>query len=99
MEGKLKKINDTWYKLFGTDGSVKASTKKTPFGKLSLKNCQTIENSYDLDEFDVEVEMICPHPEDTYRCGIEYGCDADGCNHPNKVPYTDKDGCLILKRK
>lgn len=50
-------------------------------------------------EWDVEIEMICPHPSDTYRCGMEYGCDADGCNHPNKVPYLDSDGCLILKRK
>ena len=50
-------------------------------------------------EWDVEIEMICPHPEDTYVCGIQYGCDGDGCNHPNQIPYLDKDGCLILKRK
>jgi hypothetical protein len=50
-------------------------------------------------EWDVEVEMICPHPMDTYRCGLQYGCDGDGCNHPNQVPYLDRDGCLILKRK
>ena len=50
-------------------------------------------------EWDVEVEMVCPHPVDTYRCGIQYGCDEDGCNHPNQVPYLDADGCLILKRK
>ena len=50
-------------------------------------------------EWDVEVEMICPHPMDTYRCGLQYGCDGDGCNHPNQVPYLDTDGCLILKRK
>ena len=49
-------------------------------------------------QWDVEVEMICPHPSDTYRCGIQYGCDEDGCNHPNQVPYLDGDGCLILKR-
>ena len=49
-------------------------------------------------EWDVEVEMICPHPEDTYVCGIRYGCDEDGCNHPNQVPYLDEDGCLILKK-
>ena len=49
-------------------------------------------------EWDVEVEMICPHPEDTYVCGIQHGCDEDGCNHPNKIPFLDKDGCLILKR-
>jgi len=50
-------------------------------------------------EWEVEVEMICPHPMDTYRCGLQYGCDGDGCNHPNQVPYLDADGCLILKRK
>lgn len=49
-------------------------------------------------EWDVEIEMICPHPEDTYTCGLQYGCDEDGCNHPNQVPYLDKDECLILKR-
>ena len=49
-------------------------------------------------EWDVEVEMICPHPMDTYRCGLQYGCDEDGCNHPNQVPYLDAEGCLILKR-
>ena len=110
MKGKLIKVEDG-YNLFieQPQGRLLEATcsiseikrlekNNVSFKKLSLKNCQTIENSYDLDEFDVEVEMICPHPEDTYRCGIEYGCDADGCNHPNKVPYTDKDGCLILKR-
>ena len=50
-------------------------------------------------EWDVEIEMICPHPMDTYRCGLKYGCDGDGCNHPEQVPYLDADGCLILKRK
>jgi hypothetical protein len=50
-------------------------------------------------EWDVEIEMICPHPEDTYVCGIQYGCDEDGCNHPNQIPYLDSDSCLILKRK
>jgi len=50
-------------------------------------------------EWDVIVEMICPHPMDTYRCGLQYGCDGDGCNHLNQVPLLDADGCLILKRK
>jgi hypothetical protein len=50
-------------------------------------------------EWDVEIVMICPHPEDTYVCGIQYGCDGDGCNHPNQIPYLDSDSCLILKRK
>ena len=50
-------------------------------------------------EWDVKIEMICPHPMDTYRCGLQYGCDEYGCNHPEQVPYLDADGCLILKRK
>jgi len=49
-------------------------------------------------EWEVEIEMICPHPEDTYVCGMQYGCDEDGCNHPNQIPYLDKDGCLILRK-
>ena len=49
-------------------------------------------------EWEIEIEMICPHPEDTYVCGIQYGCDEDGCNNPNQIPYLDKNGCLILKR-
>jgi hypothetical protein len=49
-------------------------------------------------EIEVEIEMICPHPMDTYRCGLQYGCDGDGCNHPNQIPYLDSEGCLVLKR-
>lgn len=49
-------------------------------------------------EWDVEIEMICPHPMDTYVCGMQYGCDEDGCNNPNQIPYLDKNGCLILKK-
>ena len=49
-------------------------------------------------EWDVKIEMICPHPMDTYRCGLQYGCDGDGCNHPEQVPYLDSDGCLILRK-
>jgi hypothetical protein len=50
-------------------------------------------------EIEVEIELICPHPSDTYRCGIQYGCDGDGCNHPDQVPCLDSEGCLILKKK
>ena len=78
--------------------------------ELGASNEEKLKYSKDLDEgfenfispqqteWDVEVEMICPHPADTYRCGIQYGCDEDGCNHPNQVPYLDPDGCIILKR-
>ena len=59
---------------------------------------QELIQSLQQTEWDVEVEMICPHPMDTYRCGLQYGCDGDGCNHPEQVPSLDHDGCLILKR-
>ena len=188
MEGKLKKIGNE-YKLYAQDDSCIATSWHSPYQRLSKKNCEVIENGYDLDElswkefpyheweysngsfgdinqenretfkigfqkalsilgdkkfsesnlrigcssllnlekeegelsevftekqyrhidnyiqslqqteWDVVVEMICPHPEDTYVCGIQYGCDGDGCNHPNQIPYLDKEGCLILKSK
>ena len=53
---------------------------------------------YQPKEIEVEIEMVCPHPLDTYRCGLQYGCDGDGCNHPDQVPYLDSNGCLILKK-
>ena len=54
--------------------------------------------SLQQNSWNVEIEMICPHPMDTYRCGLQYGCDEGGCNHPEQVPSLDHDGCLILKR-
>ena len=50
-------------------------------------------------EIEVDIEMICPHPSDTYKCGLEFGCDEDGCNNPNQILYLDENGCLILKKK
>ena len=62
---------------------------------LFLKNyIQSLQQT----EWDVEIELICPHPSDTYVCGMQYGCDGDGCNHPEQIPYLDSGGCLILKR-
>jgi hypothetical protein len=49
-------------------------------------------------EIEVEIEMICPHPEDAYRCGLQYGCDTE-CYHPNKIPYLNSQGCLVLTKK
>jgi hypothetical protein len=73
--------------------------------KLSKQNCDEIFGVVDVEklayqptEIEVEIEMICPHPMDTYRCGLQYGCDGDGCNHPNQIPYLDSEGCLILKK-
>ena len=37
------------YKLYSHDSCI-ATTHESPYKKLSLKNCQAIENGYDLDE-------------------------------------------------
>jgi hypothetical protein len=177
MEGKLVKRNEDDYLLYVNDVLPFATIENSPYKRLSLKNCQSIERGYDLDdlaeeyivvkskyrehehnmsasafkkgfqkaleilgdkkfsisevvelckilmsnpfekcgktyqelidnyiqslqqtEWDVEIELICPHPSDTYVCGMQYGCDGDGCNHPEQIPYLDSDGCLILRR-
>jgi len=174
MKTTLKRLGDGDYKLYNTDGSCMATTKESPYKKLSVKNCDEIfgvieveklafEHSNDLGgrcsnrayksfkegfnkamelmegkkyseedirdafsegvengfyrhrnghkyvddyikslqqptEIEVEIEMVCPHPSDTYRCGLEFGCDEDGCNNPNQIPYLDKNGCLILRK-
>ena len=49
MNAELVKRQDRW-DLYGEDGSKIASSSPNPMGKLSLKNCEAIANSYDLDE-------------------------------------------------
>ena len=49
MNGELVKRQDRW-DLYAEDGSKIGSSAKNPMNKLSLKNCQAIENGYDLDE-------------------------------------------------
>jgi len=180
MKTTLKRLGDGDYKLYNTDGSCMATTRESPYKKLSVKNCDEIFGVIDVEELgddhalemyttsedeivyyenrkrnfiegfnkamelmegkkyseedirdafsegvengfyrhrnghkyvddyikslqqpteiEVEIEMVCPHPSDTYRCGLEFGCDEDGCNNPNQIPYLDKDGCLILRK-
>ena len=49
MKGKLNKQGDRWV-LYNEDSSKIALSTESPFYKLSLKNCEAIENGYDLDE-------------------------------------------------
>ena len=49
MKGKLNKQGDRWV-LYNEDGSKIALSTESPFKKLSIKNCESIENGYDLDE-------------------------------------------------
>ena len=52
MNGELVKRQDRW-DLYAEDGSKIGSSVPNPMNKLSLKNCQAIENGYDLDELAV----------------------------------------------
>jgi len=49
MKAQLVKREDRW-DLYLADGSKGASTAENPMGKLSIKNCETIANGYDLDD-------------------------------------------------
>jgi hypothetical protein len=48
-KGTLIKRGEEDYKLFVNDTPL-GQSKESPYKKLSLKNCQAIENGYDLDE-------------------------------------------------
>lgn len=56
MEGKLIKRGEGDYKLFVNDTPY-AQSKKSPYKKLSIQNCQAIENGYDLDELAKDCEI------------------------------------------
>jgi hypothetical protein len=93
MKAKLIKREDGLYSLYDENG-------KLIYGKLSIKNCQAIENGYDLDdslsnfqslqqtEWDVEIEMEFVEEEQT-GTHLVWG---------RATPKLDADGCLILKK-
>ena len=60
MNGELVKRQDRW-DLYAEDGSKIGSSAPNPMNKLSLKNCEAIENGYDLDEL----------AEQNWRIGLE----------------------------
>ncbi len=53
MEGKLIKVEERKYTLVYKEGNIAWEHDPAFDGKLSLKNCQAIENGYDLDELAV----------------------------------------------
>ena len=88
-------------KVFTLEDMLKAYEKGASFGTTKLGNTHYFDKltqSLQQPKIEVEIEMVCPHPMDTYRCGLEYSCDEDGCNHPNQIPYLDSNGCLMLKK-
>ena len=63
MEGKLIKQEDKYYALYNTEGTFISDVNGGSIAnKLSLKNCQAIENGNDLDElakkhYDVHIKQ------------------------------------------
>jgi len=106
MKGKLYKTEKENYVLVdptkGTydDGYMLGTSRESQYNKLSIKNCQAIENGYDLDdslsnfqslqqtEWDVEIEMEFVEEEQT-GTHLVWG---------RTTPKLDADGCLILKK-
>jgi hypothetical protein len=62
MEGRLKKIGNE-YKLYAQDDSCIATSWHSPYQRLSKKNCEVIENGYDLDELAENTFSITPSNE------------------------------------
>ncbi len=85
-------------KLFTLEDMMNCWNKALKFQDHKQTFGEYIQSIQQPTEIEVEIEMICPHPMDTYRCGLQYGCDGDGCNHPNQIQYLDSEGCLILKK-
>jgi hypothetical protein len=92
-------------KLFGVKEVVELCKilLSNPFEKCG-KTYQELTDNYiqslqQPTEIEVEIKMICPHPSDTYRCGLEFGCDEDGCNNPIQIPFTDSNGCIFIRKK
>ena len=89
IQNILKSTEDLFYQTLDEDGNVRFILDEEVFTKSTQHPT----------EIEVEIEMVCPHPSDTYKCGLEFGCDEDGCNNPNQIPYLDENGRLILKKK
>jgi len=85
-------------KMFTLEDMMNCWNKSLKFQDHKETLGEYIQSIQQPTEIEVEIEMICPHPMDTYRCGLQYGCDGDGCNHPNQIPYLGSEGCLILKK-
>jgi hypothetical protein len=96
MKAQLVKRQDRFDLYNELDGSKIASTLPNPMGKLSIANCESVFQSIQTNEFDVEIEM------EPYIVGGNEDFIGDGETHIIETklrPQLDVDGCLILKRK
>jgi hypothetical protein len=83
MKGfELVKREDHWA-LYNEDGHKIAATIDGCNSKLSIKNCETIENGYDLDELADEyykrLELV-PHKGNAYISGFQKALEILGDN-------------------
>ena len=69
MKAKLIKRGENDYKLFVNDAPF-GQSKQSPYSKLSLKNCEAIENGYDLDDI---INENCDKWNTEKANGIEEG--------------------------
>ena len=74
MEGKLIKQEDGYYALYNAEGIFISDVNGGSLAnRLSLKNCQAIENGYDLDELAGEYANKELNVELTSKAGNFYG--------------------------
>ena len=85
MKAKLVKKQDGWFNLYQDEVGIGSTHEELQGNKLSLKNCEAIENGYDLDEL----------AENTYR---EYPTDLkDATYHYNRDYQVHKKRKAFIK--
>lgn len=98
MKAELVKRQDRW-DLYGEDGSKKASSAPNPMGKLSISNCESIANGYDLDDFiekiideSFELHLASSKIEKYIRIGFQKAKELLG---DKKFTYNDVQRAFI----
>ena len=73
MKAKLIKVDNGWVLM--VDNIMYATDENAPYARLSLKNCQEIENGYDLDELAEKNTSDCDasgcYPEYVFKDGFK----------------------------
>ena len=67
MKGKLIKTGKQEYRLYTNDSLPFATTDNSPYKKLSFKNCEAIENGYDLEELFKSVPHTVKNKKDYWK--------------------------------
>ena len=95
MEGKLIKVEDD-YRLLNTNNSIIGTTDleyQQAFSdvcqKLSLKNCQAIENGYDLDELALDYYKLVFGNTKSYKDGFQKALELLGDNKELIIKLND----------